>query len=321
MKRKSEFSEAQYQSFIEYVLRADFKSNGSNFEINYYSGTEERERGYDIEVLSHIPIYLQVKRSSYYPSQSGQKIMALRNSWGYKDINGAYSFSLHIDKITGDYKQHNLLVDLNQNNSYARYIAPLFFKKSTLERVSYNQLLPRWSVVNRHLINEYDVESFLDWRDYVTFQQTITILPHKRVSKTKNHIHKYFFNGNNELSFHSEPEQVGNEHAQSLEDFIYRVSWDLNEGSTIEFSVILDKLISVMKKNILLSESNIIGDAFEKRNFKLFYFEFFQEEIKPRQNIWNMLMKKEKINIFNFLTYYLHNRFGIATYLVSKRTL
>lgn len=313
--KESEFSEAQYQSLIESIFRSDFR-NGVRFEIDYFAGEEERRLGYDMEVKTYIPIFLQMKRSNMYLGLSNNKEMKDRaNTFRFKDSPGAYFFHLHVDNITKDYKQHNLLYHLSKDGSYARYIAPLFIERSLLQRLFYDVPAIYWNSPYPRIL--VDNKLIYDWRDYFYMEHSVLINPHKEVHKQPNELHKYFFNRGLEISFHSEPEKINNENIESLVKFIERLNvavYNLEPKESGNITEIFKKIIDAIKSTFNNLEDweeneitifNIINERFIFEDELIAYKSF--SEIEPSFN--NLIM----------LDNYLIERFKIYTLLISKR--
>jgi hypothetical protein len=224
----SGFTEAQYQSYIESLFIDDFRPD-FQFDIYYYSGSEERDRGYDLEVRSFIPIFLQIKRSDFYFQRQSNNEMNIRhNEFHYKDVPGAYFFKLHLDDLTIDYLQHNLLFNLCDNKNYARYLAPLFINKDYLLKLKYSQTPISWNnIINSSL--SYNINLQYQWRDYFNLYHSILIKPHNLLNYTAGKRHKYFFNRVKEISFHSEPIKI-EQPGEYLKEFIDRINKDISNS-------------------------------------------------------------------------------------------
>ena len=316
---KSEFKEMQYQSYLEYVFRHDFQ-NDNRFSIDYCD--DERNLGYDMLIQTFIPIYLQIKRSDYFPQNDHSKIMCKRRELNLNDVGGAYSFQLHVDALDNEYNQHNLLVDLNKNNCYARYIAPLFYEKSVLEKLSYaKESLLYWEPFVYRCLKDYeDLDSFYYWRDYFRNDMSITVLPHKKVFKEVGCVHKYVFNREGYISFHSEPEML-EESGVLLAEFLSEIKTKMLDIGGVDFDTILDTLMNAVKNSIFMGNegSNEIRIRYENSFLINLFFEIFGETINEDyiKNAFAMKTKRNKIIMYKLLTEYLRTRHGIQTYLVK----
>lgn len=220
--QKVEFIEAAYQAFIEFDLRQSFYLADQRFVINTYAGSNERSRGYDLEALALVPLFLQLKVSDFYPAFSRSKLQAARSKGGVVDNPGFYAFSLHPDRKSATYKQHNLLAALHAGGSYARYIAPLFHLSSDLERLKYSFRDPYWGCSPAGLRDRH----MYYWRDYLSFDHSISILPHRPVLDPRTVPHKYTYSLKRHVCFHSEVErtQDGERFMESVYDELTRVA-------------------------------------------------------------------------------------------------
>lgn len=308
----SEFSEAQYQSYIESCFINEFRGH-EEFDIHYFSGVDEQSIGYDMRIDTYIPIFLQMKRSGFYFSHSRNTDMEnRRNILGFTDNPGAYFFYLHVDSDTKDYLQHNLLVDLSNNYSYVRYIAPNFVNYNLLKRLKYRI---------DSIYSSFRIESELNyggnitaWRDHLIFPHSVLIKPHARQTKVNGIHHKYFFNRQRQISFHSEPEKI--DAGESYKDFISNINQEfranINQNSK-SLDKIFDKLKSIIfenlgKSNSEKSDENLLKSENEYIENNIVFNEFKgieQLEYSPRN--------------FYILTNYLDKRFSIRTLLAGKR--
>lgn len=308
----SEFSEAQYQSFIESCFINDFRGN-QEFDIHYFSGVDERFRGYDIRVDTYIPIFLQMKRSDFYIHNSTNTDMQnRRNVLNYTDNPGAYYFHLHVDSETNEYMQHNLLVDLSNDFNYVRYIAPSFINYNLLMKLKYKV---------DSVYSNIRIESELNfggrissWRDHLHFPHSILIKPHARQTKVNRIHHKYFFNRQREISFHSEPEPI--ENGENLQEMIIKINNEfLNKENRNQIS--LEKIFNIIKGKIIENLS-IKSEEPQRKNFIRIENEFIENNILHGE--FEGLGKIEySPRNFYILTNYLDKRFGIRTLLAGER--
>jgi hypothetical protein len=199
-----QFLEAAYQTLIEYEIRRSFYLAGRRYTINTYAGIKENVRGYDLKVCALVPLFLQLKVANFHPVFSRATVVAARRSKGITDNPGCYSFSLHPDKKSKQYKQHNLLAALHSGGNYARYIAPLFHTAADLEHFKYSFRQPYWGP---RAMGFWDGD-WVDWRNYLSFDHSISILPHKHISDSTTTPHQYTYSSNNLVCFHSEVEQI-----------------------------------------------------------------------------------------------------------------
>ncbi len=241
--QRVEFLEAAYQTLVEFELRRSFYLAGQRFVINTYSGRKENTRGYDLEACALVPLFLQLKVSDFYSARSNSPLLRARKKIKIADSPGCYAFSLHPDKKSARYKQHNLLAALHAKGSYARYIAPLFHALSDLERIKYSFWEPYWGTSASGL---WDGEWHY-WRDYLSFNHSISILPHKAVNDPTTVSHHYTYSLKNHVCFHSEIEQTGD--GERLMDSIYQELSRVASSEPIPLAAInariIDSLVQV----------------------------------------------------------------------------
>ncbi len=309
---KSGFSEAQYQSFIESCFLSDFRGN-NEFDIHYFSGTSERLRGYDIRIDTYIPLFLQMKRSDFYYEHSNNVDMRNRkNTLSFIDNPGAYTFHLHVDSVTKDYLQHNLLVDLSNDFNYVRYIAPNFVRYGLLMKLKYSLETIYWDTFHDNRMS-YGTNT-IHWRDYLYFPHSILIKPHARQTKVARVHHKYFFNRKRQISFHSEPKRI--ENGESFQEFISNVNATLNSNKN-EHNKSLEQIFNVVKSTVL---KNLVENDAERQSENSLRIE---NEFVESNIVFDEFMGLEKLeySIDNFiiLTNYLDKRFGIRTLLAGEK--
>lgn len=308
----SEFSEAQYQSYIESCFINDFRGN-NEFDIHYFSGVDERLRGYDILVNTYIPIFLQMKRSDFFFNDSRNIDMVNRkNVLGFIDNPGAYVFHLHLDSKTKDYLQHNLLVDLSNDFNYVRYIAPNFVNYDLLMKLKYRIDSIYWNSIHQNTLS-FGINN-LTWRDYFYFPHSILIKPHLRQTKVVGVHHKYFFNKQRQISFHSEPEKI--ENGETFNEFISKVNQELIINNNEE-SKSLEKIFTSLKLVVL---KNLEQNNEENRNKNLLEDENEFIENNIIQDEFSGLQQLEySPRNFNIITNYLDKRFGMRTLLAGQK--
>jgi len=297
---KNEFSEAEFQSLIEFILIDEF-SKHTPFEILYHSGTDENKKGYDMEVRSLVPLFFQFKVAKFYPIFTRSEMTKLRReNLGYKDNPGHFTYRLHIDKKTNTYLQHNLLYELGTNGNYARYVVPLFYKRSTLNKYKYNRPEVSWNFSPHFLMDGID---YYDWRDYLNFPHSVTIRPHKLISGSDGHY--YCYNHRGEVSFHSDPEKVEQKNYSLAEYLRYTMRQSMN-GEGIRFkNILLSIAKSIVRTNeqYLKSEDKIIG-------LKTSIKELMQLPEKVDEMDFT-----QKLDIFDKMTTYLFKEHNISTIL------
>lgn len=312
--RRSQFSEAQYQSFIENLFIDDFR-NDAMFDIYYYSGVQERLLGYDIRIESFIPIFLQVKRSDCYLHGSTNNEMLFRNNnYHYDDLPAGYFFPLHLDQRANEYLQHNLLYHLNFRGRYARYIAPLFIERRVLMQLKYAHMPIQWNgIYNANMMYGNNFQHH--WRDYLNLYHSILIQPHSPINYTPGIRHKYFYNRNKQISFHSDPINIDGQ-TEYLREFFDNLNKDINNpgsNNVMQLEVIFNYILVALK-------STLVERQYENSECEL--YNRIIEGITTENN-------NQKINAFsdlsfsflNFrnLTLYIQLRFEISTYLAGKK--
>ncbi len=308
----SEFSEAQYQSFIESCFINDFRGN-QEFDIHYFSGVDERTRGYDIRVDTFIPIFLQMKRSDFYfHNSTNTDMLNRRNMLNYTDNPGAYYFHLHVDSETNEYMQHNLLVDLSNDFNYVRYIAPSFINYDFLMKLKY-----RVDSIYSNIRIESElsfVGGISSWRDHLHFPHSTLIKPHARQTKVNRIHHKYFFNRQRQISFHSEPEPISQ--SENFQEFINKLNNEF-QGKENQNKISLEKIFNLLK-GIIIENLNIKSEQPQRNNFIRIANLFIENNILHRE--FEGLNKIEySPQNFYVLTNYLDKRFGIRTLLAGER--
>lgn len=305
---KPEFSEAQFQSLVEDIFITDFRP-GKHFEINYYSGTEENELGYDIEIKTFIPIFLQVKRSvGYFDIGKNDILDQRRDEYHYKDNPMAYYYKLHVDGTAKDYLQHNLLYDLSSGGNYARYIAPLFISRKLIQFLKYNVPTIGWNgPYHQHMIDSGIPHN---WRDYFSFLHSIIIAPHKRVNKVKGELHKYFYNRRAETSFHSVAEKIDGGSSVVLNEFIEQVNTGIQQDQGKSIRTIFEEIRKALKR--LLSDY----DGLERREIQ--FLNYLSEEDTEEIGFSDFDQLEPNMGNFILLCGYLEKRFQIKTLLAGK---
>ncbi len=316
LKIASEFSEAQYQSLIESLFIDDFR-NDFMFDIYYYSGTAERQLGFDIEIDSFIPIFLQVKRSHGYLNGSTNDKMTIRNNnFHYNDLPAGYYFDLHLDHRTNDYLQHNLLFNLNfTDRKYARYIAPIFIERRFLMHLKYAQIPIQWNgIFNANMMMYGNIVQHA-WRDYTNLFHSILIQPHAILTYAQGIRHKYFFNRNKQISFHSDPIKIDDQNG-NLKEFVENLNKDINNlesENKMKLEVIFDFMIEALK-------STLKENQYETSECAL-YNRIIEENTTRNNNqkidtFGDLTFSKQ--NFYN-LTLYIQKRFEIDTYLAGEK--
>lgn len=311
--KECEFSEAEFQSLIEFIFRAEF-SRGVRFKIKYYSGTDERIRGYDIAIGSYIPVYLQMKRSNFYKNGANSPAMNQRlTSFHYKDDPGAFFFGLHVDETNKEYQQHNLLADLYNSGQYARYIAPFFLSDSEMEDLKYRLSTLRWGIYGKSLRFGKTSRHF---RNYFDLDCAITIPATRQLSKSAGVHHKYFYNFKSEISLHSEGEKIESKGENDLSYFFDEIKgrFETSEGE-LTFAKAYSSLFNVVSKQY----EQYIGlpDLVENLNWI-----FERQGLEGRiENYENLIKMEPTWSIYQGLCIILKERFNIYTYMFHSNDL
>ncbi|HEX7813996.1 hypothetical protein [Dyella sp.] len=250
-----EFIEAAYQTLIEFDLRRSFYNAGQRFEIHTYAGKQENALGYDLEALALVPLFLQLKVADLYPTFSKSPLQAARRKLRIADAPGCYAFPLHPDKKSARYKQHNLLAALHSNGNYSRYVAPLFHTKSDLERYKYSFREPFWGPSAAGL---WDAGWYY-WRDYLSFDHSISIVPHRQVADPTTVSHHYTYSLKKHVCFHSEPERA--EDGKSFVESVYEELTRAQSAEPISLAAINTKIIAALEQ---IEEDGDLAERFHE---------------------------------------------------------
>jgi len=195
-----EFIEEEFISAVETVI-SNAVYPRHFIEISRVSQDEEHGVGYDGVINSFVPFYLQFKRSTFHTPQFDGKTAKDRAACGYGNRNGFFSFTLHKDRVSKGYDQHNKLFALQQQFSTA-YVAPLFYRKNALSQ--YKLLTPgfAWSYQNLNIATAANPRYPVALIDVRIFHETMTIPPHAPVT---DHLpsHEYSYSHNGDICFHS----------------------------------------------------------------------------------------------------------------------
>lgn len=249
-----EFLESAYQTLIEYDLRRSFYLAGQRYAIKTYSGKKENLRGYDLEACALVPLFLQLKVSDFYPTFSTSSLQSGRIAAGIVDNPGCYAFSLHPDKKTATYKQHNLLAALHSGGSYSRYIAPLFHTEADLEHFKYNFRNPHWGPSASGLFDD----DWFYWRDYVSFNHSISIAPHKVVNDPTTVSHHYTYSNSKYVCFHSDVEQVDD--GESFIASVHQALFRSRSHEPLSLAGINRSIVEALKSIDQISDSALISE-------------------------------------------------------------
>jgi hypothetical protein len=231
LKRLPEFIEDDFISAIETVV--SHATYPHYFvEISRVSQDEEKDLGYDGVLTSLVPFYLQFKRSIFYLPQFRGKIARDRANCGHRNTNGFFSFTLHKDRSTKGYDQHNKLYVLSQR-SRAAYVAPLFYKKQSLTR--YKSSVPpfAWSFADLEIVPVTALHMRLSFCNLRILHETMTFPPHAAIT---DHLpsHEYTYTHNGDICFHSKAISL-NLPRKTLHDVIVEVIRQLVGSKTQSF--------------------------------------------------------------------------------------
>lgn len=205
---KAEFIEEDYISAVETMISTSSYGRHKKFmEISRISQDRERELGYDGVLTSIVPFYLQFKRSSFYtPAFNGKLSSDRKQVFNQAFDKGFLGFSLHKDRNTGGYDQHNAIWELSKKSS-AAYVAPLFYKSRNLTSLKRNEVNIPWSYIRQNVKDRAYRKDYL-LQAIRTFRDSIVIVPHREV-KDKGASHHYTYDkAMNCLAFHSEVEEL-----------------------------------------------------------------------------------------------------------------
>jgi|GEM_PF-2329569 len=201
-KRLPEFIEEDYISAIETAISRCIYPRYF-VEISRISQDEERTLGYDGVITTLVPFYIQFKRSTFHTPQFQGKTTKDRESCGYSNRCGFFSFTLHKDRNSKKYDQHNALYSLSQH-AKAAYVAPLFYKRSKLSRLKEWTHPYPWYYDDVVIVQSSTPHVPVVFRNVRVIMDSITIPPHAPiVDHTPSH--EYTFSRNGNICFHSKP--------------------------------------------------------------------------------------------------------------------
>ncbi|WP_437905056.1 hypothetical protein WME95_42865 [Sorangium sp. So ce327] len=198
--RDPEFLEADIATYITRLLER-CRMSRPDVQVCQISQAEENGVGYDACITSICPFFVQLKRSYFYTPDSTSAIITDRTKLKLPTSQGVYFFKLHRTSKHANELQHNALHRLAQSE-VAAYLAPLFFRRRSLESIPEDYALWAWSygpvsiTDSRHMINISRVR---------LFHNLITIPPHAPVTSAN---HRYSYTSPADVCFHSDPEPV-----------------------------------------------------------------------------------------------------------------
>lgn len=258
--RKPDFIEEEFISGFETILaRAGYPR--WQLKIKRISQSEENLLGYDGILNSLVPFYIQFKRSSFYLPQYDGKLKTGRDDKSLPTGRGFFGFSLHRDKKSEEFLQHNALFRLSEINK-AAYVAPMFYKRERLEEFKSMDLRLPWSYQDL-LIYESNVANSFPFKNARSFKDCATVPPHKLIEKHAEPSHHYTYTADGNLCFHSDPE-IPKEPMSTFYDFINTI--ERSVAAKERNSNSLRKLIDLLPRLYGLSWENLSFDSFVGSN-------------------------------------------------------
>jgi hypothetical protein len=210
-----EFIEEDFISSFEGVLsRATYSP--WQLQISRISQDDEFRLGYDGVLTSLVPFYIQFKRASFFRPQFSGKIATQRVMKSLPTNHGFFAFSLHKDKRSRHYLQHNAMFKLSQHQR-AAYLSPIFYKKQQLSDFKRLALTHPWSYHDIHVHDPIAADALVS-RKSRAFRHCMTIPPHRLVND-REPSHFYSYDRSRNVCFHSDPE-VPEQPAVSFYEFV-----------------------------------------------------------------------------------------------------
>lgn len=208
MPASPKFTEDDLLVFVTRILERS--TSHKNFSIRPASKHLERKLGYDADVVALYQVYMQFKVAKY-AYQTNSKFINGRKSFGFDDTLGVMHFGLRAPPrniSTPEDLQHNCLFRLSLiYPGRAIYVAPTFTDDSLLSSLAipwhhaYSHLSPM--VLKQSTIQVGKLN--FSCSSIPVLQNLVSIFPHAPVKTYK---HSYAFNFSNEVSFHSDPENI-----------------------------------------------------------------------------------------------------------------
>lgn len=212
----SQFDEKNLATLVEfYLARSHFHDYGP--EVVQITQSAERGEGFDAAVTTLVPFYCQFKVASFYPPGCDSRFAEHRSAVGFTDSAGFYSMSLHRHHKTKLCEQQNNLFKLSQRYRVA-YVAPKFYRDTVIERLKreYREFGYPWRWRDYEVVESGGTKAH--FRNIRTFHGLISIPPHRSVPGKD--AHRYTFNRQHEVCFHSDPEPLQEGQAQSFSTFL-----------------------------------------------------------------------------------------------------
>ncbi len=329
-----DFIEIEFQCAVMAAYFSLFKSR-SDLRLYIPSLHMEKKQGADwiFENTKGVPFYFQFKRSQR-PSDS---ILTERKHKLNIDDNKKEVFGFKLHKSGSDFIQHNILYKKDKEN-YSFYVAPLFISRERL-----NLYLRKW-LSGEEFLSEYYYKLFegigrdfhkerFKFDDMPFLNNVIYIKPHSKIDSGE-YQHSYAFNNDYKVSFHSEPKELSNEHANTIDNIIPDAIETLKKGFKGDKK---SKTLNDVRNELIESVDDYINVNFQKeiRKAKLSKLERISLGIdtvddqsflkrKPLETIDNLIetlkeAKKENnfeaLNITNAL---FENLFGINILFVYE---
>ncbi|WP_147461658.1 hypothetical protein [Pseudomonas syringae group genomosp. 3] len=195
------------QSIHDYIVSIFRSERGRRLEIIPISPNAEASRGWDAAVIEAVPLFFQYKLPDFTsrPAQSQPKAAEIRKTYGFKDDNGLFHFSLRKKAAKEPRSQHDLMLSLESAGQKVYYVATDFIDQKRLRFGGDLHACGRPWIPRSHLF----AADLLGIREYTSpwFDGLICIPPFARVSDPVEN-HKFLYNQNFEVSLHSEPAQA-----------------------------------------------------------------------------------------------------------------
>lgn len=199
--RESEFTEEDYIAAVERGLGNSTYPKYA-IEISRISQDKENALGYDGVLESLVPFYIQFKRSKMYHDTYEGPLARGRTDVGLPNGRGFFSFSLHKDRHSSSYDQHNALFNLS-THSLTAYVAPLFYKRDRLSNFKKRFDLYAWHYGAIRVFSNSRQAPVL-FPNIRLFTDSISIPPHAEVIDNAAS-HHYSFDIARTVCFHSKP--------------------------------------------------------------------------------------------------------------------
>lgn len=308
---RSEFLESELELYVQRLLVHEYYCTGNQYKMLKISPSEERLKGYDAKITGLTTFYCQFKTSDFI-KQGGlyNSRCNFNKSNGWPD-QPFYAFSLRVPNNPGDKAdpaawQHNILHSLwNANSTSVTYVAPLFHTRLHLDLhepffagcALHHKCFPQSKIATRDVKVNNVIRCKLPF-----FDGLVSIPPHIAVNNLK---HSYAFTSHQDITFHSDPEQVegGKPFGNMLADFV-------------RTSIERDTIAGTQKMSVDIIKQ-MLGDAGTNENFLIPFINYglSQAGINTSQITRNILESFENIDFIRqhiVLSASLHAYFGIT---------